>query len=146
MAFHRHRRRGTERAGRIALELKLADDPGLDEAAQAAELGRFALAPLVIAVVSRAAPHVKIPEWEQVLSAGAVCMNLTIAANALGYASTWLTDWCAYDRRFAAAIGLADHERIAGFIHIGRAKVEPQDRPRPPLAEIVTILRRRRRR
>ena len=131
---------GRKRAGRIALELKLGDNPGLDEAAQAAELGRFALAPLVIAVVSRAAPHVKIPEWEQVLSAGAVCMNLTIAANALGFASTWLTDWCAYDRRFAAAIGLAGHERIAGFIHIGRPKVEATDRPRPPLAEIVTIL------
>ena len=65
-------------------------------------------------------------------------MNLTVAASALGFATTWLTEWCAYDRRFAAAIGLSDHERIAGFIHIGRAKVEPQDRPRPALAEIVT--------
>jgi len=92
----------------------------------------------VVAVVSRAAPHVKIPEWEQVLSAGAVCMSLTIAANALGFATAWVTEWCAYDRRFATAIGLSDHERVAGFIHIGRAKVEPQDRPRPPLTEIVT--------
>ena len=128
-----------DRAGRIALEIKLADDRALAEAARSAELARFSAAPLVIAVVSRAAPHVKIPEWEQVLSAGAVCMNLTIAANALGYATTWLTGWCAYDRRFATAIGLSDHERIAGFIHIGRAKIEAQDRPRPPLAEIVTI-------
>ena len=47
-------------------------------------------------------------------------MNLSIAANALGFASTWLTGWCAYDQRFAAAIGLAEHERIAGFVHIGR--------------------------
>src|ERR1019366_5768919 len=39
------------------------------------------------------APHQKIPEWEQVLSAGAVCMNLMVAANALGFASSWLTDW-----------------------------------------------------
>jgi nitroreductase len=127
-----------ERAGRIALQIKLADDRGLAEAARSAELARFSAAPLVVAVVSRAAPHVKIPEWEQVLSAGAVCMSLTIAANAFGYATTWLTEWCAYDRRFATAIGLSDHERIAGFIHIGRPKVEPQDRPRPPLAEIVT--------
>jgi nitroreductase len=35
----------------------------------AAERERLTRAPLVIAVVSRAAPHVKIPEWEQVLSA-----------------------------------------------------------------------------
>ena len=128
-----------QRAGETALQIKLADDRGLTEAARTAELARFSLAPLVVAVVSRAAPHVKIPEWEQVLSAGAVCMNLTIAANALGYATTWLTGWCAYDRRFTTTIGLSDHERIAGFIHIGRAKIEAQDRPRPPLAEIVTI-------
>jgi nitroreductase len=127
-----------ERAGRIALQIKLGDDRSLGEAAQAAELGRFSAAPLVVAVVSRAAPHVKIPEWEQVLSAGAVCMSLTIAANALGYATAWLTGWCAYDRRFATAIGLSDHERIAGFIHIGQAALEPQDRARPALTEIVT--------
>ena len=127
-----------ERAGRIALDVKLADDRNLTEPARSAELARFAQAPLVVAVVSRAAPPVKIPEWEQVLSAGAVCMSLTIAANALGFATAWVTEWCAYDRRFATAIGLSDHERVAGFIHIGRAKVEPQDRPRPPLTEIVT--------
>ena len=50
-----------------------------------AERARLARAPLVIAVVSRAAPHVKIPEWEQVLSAGAAAMNLVLAAHALGY-------------------------------------------------------------
>ncbi|THD46905.1 MAG: nitroreductase [Bradyrhizobium sp.] len=128
-----------ERAGRLALEIKLADDPSLSQAAREAELTRFAQAPLVVAVVSRAAPHAKIPEWEQLLSAGAVCMNLTIAATALGYVTTWLTEWCAYDPRFAAAIGLAGHERIAGFIHIGRPNVEASDRPRPALEEIVTI-------
>jgi len=128
-----------DRAGRIAADIKLTDNSSLDEASRAAELGRFGLAPLVVAVVSRAAPHVKIPEWEQQLSAGAVCMNLEIAANALGYGSTWLTEWCAYDRRFAAAIGLADHERIAGFIHIGRPTVAAEDRPRPAVAEIVTF-------
>jgi len=98
---------------------------------------RLARAPLVIAVVSRAAPHVKIPEWEQVLSAGAACMALEIAVNALGYASTWITEWCAYDERFRAAIGLAEHERIAGFVHVGRPRTAPEDRPRPSLADIV---------
>ena len=50
------------------------------------------------------------------------CMNLIVAARALGFAATWLTEWCAYDARFRAAIGLAEHERIAGFIHIGRPR------------------------
>jgi nitroreductase len=131
--------RARERAGRLALEIRLADMPDLDEAARAEELLRFVRAPLVVAVVSRAAAHPKIPEWEQVLSAGAVCMNMIVAARALGFSATWLTGWMAYDARFRAAIGLAAHERIAGFLHIGRATVAIEDRPRPPLAEIMTI-------
>lgn len=99
---------------------------------------RLAQAPLVIAVVSRAAPHVKIPEWEQVLSAGAAAMNLVLAAHALGYGANWITGWYAYDRGVLDTLGLAPHERIAGFIHIGTPSGPVQDRPRPPLGEIAT--------
>jgi nitroreductase len=103
-----------------------------------AERERLTRAPLVIAVVSRAAPHVKIPEWEQVLSSGAAAMNLVTAAHALGYGANWITEWYAYDRAVLDALGLAPHERIAGFIHIGRPPGPPEDRPRPPLTEIAT--------
>jgi nitroreductase len=102
------------------------------------ERRRLARAPLVVAVVSRAAPHVKIPEWEQVLSAGAAAMNLVTAAHALGFAANWITEWYAYDRRVLDALGLAPNERIAGFIHIGRPAKSPEDRARPPLGDIVT--------
>src|SRR6185437_5822666 len=102
------------------------------------ERNRLARAPLVIAVVSRAAPHVKIPEWEQQLSAGAAAMNLLTAANALGYAASWLTEWYAYDRRALDALGLAPHERIAGFVHIGKPARPPDERERPDLAAIVS--------
>ena len=102
------------------------------------ERRRLARAPLVIAVVSRAAPHVKIPEWEQVLSAGAAAMNLVLAAHALGYGASWITEWYAYDRGVLDALGLKPHERIAGFVHIGRPPGPPEDRPRPPLGEIAT--------
>ena len=126
-----------ERAGRIALDIRLKDKGDLDEQGREEESRRFARAPLVVGVVSRAAPHVKIPEWEQVLSAGAVCMNMIVAAGALGFSATWQTEWPAYDARFRAAIGLAEHERIAGFIYIGKA-ARIEDRPRPPLEQIVT--------
>jgi nitroreductase len=102
------------------------------------ERKRLARAPLVIAVVSRAAPHVKIPEWEQVLSSGAAAMSLVIAAHALGFGATWITEWYAYDRSVLDALGLAPHEKIAGFVHIGRPTQAPGDRPRPALADIVT--------
>jgi nitroreductase len=102
------------------------------------ERKRLAHAPLVIAVVSRAAPHVKIPEWEQVLSAGAAAMNLVLAAHALGYGANWITGWYAYDRAVLDALGLAPHERMAGFIHIGTPPVPVEDRPRPMLSEIAS--------
>jgi nitroreductase len=102
------------------------------------EQKRLARAPLVIAVVSRAGPHVKIPEWEQVLSAGAAAMSLVLAAHALGYAANWITEWYAYDRRVLDALGLKENERIAGFVHIGRPAQRPEDRPRPPLEDIAT--------
>src|SRR5665647_2900871 len=79
------------------------------------ERKRLARAPLVIAVVSRAGAHVKIPEWEQELSAGASAMSLVFAAHAMGYAASWITEWYAYDRPVLDALGLAANERVAGF-------------------------------
>jgi nitroreductase len=101
------------------------------------ERNRLARAPLVIAVVSRAGPHVKIPEWEQLLSSGAAAMNLVIAANALGFAASWLTEWYAYDRKVLDALGLGANEKIAGFVHIGTPATLPTDRDRPPLSAVV---------
>ena len=111
--------------------------PGAKPEHVEAERNRLMRAPLVIAVVSRAGPDMKIPEWEQVLSAGAAAMSLVLAAHALGYGANWITEWYAYDRGVLDAFGLAPHERIAGFIHIGRPPGSPEDRPRPPLNEIA---------
>ncbi|RVU21840.1 nitroreductase family protein [Methylobacterium oryzihabitans] len=129
---------GAQRLARLVAETYAADNPGADAARLEAEGARVTRAPLVIAVVSRAGPHPKIPEWEQVLSAGAAAMNLVVAANALGYRTSWLTEWMAYDRRILDALGLSPAERLAGFVHVGRADEVPSDRPRPDLAEIVT--------
>ena len=115
-----------------------ADEPAADPGKVAAERGRLARAPVVVAVVSRARPHVKIPEWEQTMSVAAVCMTLVIAANAMGFATSWLTEWYAFDRRILDALGLAADESIAGFIHIGRPTTPPVERPRPVLADLVT--------
>lgn len=128
------------RIGEIIAKTHAADFPDADAGRLDLERKRLALAPVVVAVVSRARPHVKIPEWEQVLSAGAVCTNLVIAANAAGYATSWLTEWYAYDRRILDALGLEPSEKIAGFIHIGRPQEVLSDRLRPALSDIVTRL------
>jgi nitroreductase len=126
------------RAGRVLEEAFRATRPDATPEQVAFERNRLARAPLVVAVVSRAAPHVKIPEWEQVLSAGAAAMSLVLAAHSLGFAANWITEWYAYDRFVLTALGLSETERIAGFVHIGTPARPPEDRPRPPLGEIVT--------
>lgn len=128
------------RIGDVIAEVFRKDEPEAGSDRVETERNRLARAPLVIGVVSSGRPHVKIPEWEQTLSAGAVCMNLVTAANAMGFQTAWLTEWFAYDRRVLGKLGLAPHEAVAGFIHIGRAREAPIDRPRPVLADIVTHL------
>lgn len=100
--------------------------------AQSADIARatFTRAPVCVMAVSTAQAHAKIPEWEQQLSAGAVCFALQIAAHAMGYGSCWLTGWSVYDERARAALGLAAHERIAGYIHLGTPTETPVERVR----------------
>ena len=129
---------GRGRLGEVLATAFQADNPSASEDQLAAERERFSKAPLVVTVVSRVIPHVKIPDWEQVLSAGAVCMNLLNGATALGYGASWLSGWASFDRRVLDALGLKPDERIAGFIHIGTAKETPADRDRPNLNDIVT--------
>ena len=100
--------------------------------------GLFMRAPLVVAVVSTAAPHVKIPVWEQQMSAASVCFNFELAALALGFDVQWQTDWVAYDEGAKAAMGLKPGEQIVGFIYIGKSTVPLEDRPRPDVATLVT--------
>lgn len=113
-------------------------EPDASEAKLDLESERFTRAPLVIAVISSVITPHKIPEWEQTLSVGAVCINLLSAALALGFGANWLTEWYAYHPKVRAALGLAAHEKIAGFIYIGTASERPEDRPRPELAQVVS--------
>jgi len=103
------------------------------------ERTRLLRAPTVVAVVSRVTPNVAAaPEWEQILSCGAACQNLCLAANAMGFGTCWITEWYSYSAAVRAAVGLAPNERLAGFIYIGTAKEPQRDRERPDLAAITS--------
>ena len=105
---------------------------------------RFQRAHTVLAVFSTPVIHKKIPEWEQNLSAGAVCINLLYAAQGLGYAAQWLTEWYAYNKKLIKALGgNPNKDKVAGFIYIGKKIVQPKERTRPNLNEVVSYIRRR---
>jgi len=132
--------RGNERVriGEALLQMALEAKPDLSQEMTKVELARFTRAPVVIAVVSTAGPHFKVPEWEQIMSAGALCLNLSMAANAHGYVANWLTEWFAYDERAHPLLGIRPGEKVAGFIHIGSTTFPNTERPRPELSDTVT--------
>ena len=97
--------------------------------------GQFDRSHLAVAVISSPVASEKVPELEQLLSAGALCAGLVNAAMAAGWGAQWLTGWVAHDPVFAArAFGCTGAERVAGIIHIGSRGAPVPDRPRPDLA------------
>jgi nitroreductase len=105
-----------------------------------AKLEKLRAPPLSVAVVSRLVPG-KIPEWEQRLSAGAVCTLMLVGAQAMGYGANWITDWYAYDSEAGQVLGLGPDERVAGFIHLGTPSEPPLERVRPDIAPLVETWR-----
>jgi nitroreductase len=124
--------------GEKFLKLALEQNSDMTDAAKEAELVRFTRAPIVVGVISTAAPHAKIPEWEQILSAGAVCLNMLMACEARGYVANWRTEWVSYDASALSVLGVKEGEKVAGFIHIGSSDFPTPDRPRPQLSDILT--------
>jgi len=127
------------RAGEVFAKACAAEESDApSEARIAFEKERFNRAPVVIAVISAVKPVTAVPEWEQILSAGASAYNLCLAANAMGFATAWITEWVAYSPMVRAALGLADNERVAGFVYVGSASQRQEERERPALSEVVS--------
>ena len=118
------------------------EEMGIEPDRVAKGVAQFADADLVIAVVAAPKTSDKIPEIEQILSAGAVCLGLLNAALAAGWGACWLTGWHAHDRTFReTALGLQPEEFVAGLIHIGTEAMAPPDRPRPDIEAVTTWAR-----
>jgi nitroreductase len=124
--------------GRVLLKACVTESKITPTAARLeAERTRLLRAPTVIAALSRVVPNPAVPEWEQVLSCGAACFSLCLAANAAGFATCWITEWYSYSAAVRHALNLDATERIAGFIYIGTAAERQPERERPELAAIV---------
>ena len=117
------------------------ENPDSSEIQIEIESKRLQRASVVLAVLSTPVEHPKIPEWEMVLSSGAVCMNLLSCAQSLGYASQWLTEWYAYNDKLLEYLGARKNlDKISGFIYIGHKIEEPNERRRPVPEKIISYL------
>jgi len=126
------------RFGEVLAECFHAVNPDADQDRLQTERERFLRAPTVVAVISRVREGIPIPEWEQMMSAGACCMTLVFAAHAFGYVANWITEWCAYDACVREKLGLADNERVTGFVYVGKSALPLEERPRPDFRSLVS--------
>lgn len=130
-----------QQLGELLAHRCLERDPTASPAVVEKDRQRLSHAPLVLAVVARVLPGHRIPEQEQLMSAGCVCFALLLGAQSLGFGAQWLTGWAAYDAVVAQRLGLVEHERVAGFIHIGTASHSVAERPRPDVDELLHELK-----
>lgn len=126
-----------EAFGKVLARTWEARDPKALPERLALETRRFANMPITVVVVSCARTMHKIPVWEQELSAAAACTNLLIAANAMGYAGSWITEWFGYDSDICAALGMLPGEKVAGFVGLGTAD-SVVERGRPTIESLVS--------
>jgi nitroreductase len=127
-----------EGAGKAAFGARLeAVAQAQGDLKRVAKLAKLKIPPLALVVISSPRPG-EIPEWEQVLSAAAVCTNLVHATLAMGFGANWITDWYSYDADATAVLGLNEGERVAGFVMIGTPREPPLERERPVLGPLVT--------
>ncbi len=125
------------RFGNFLAERAQQREPGISQAQLDKDRQRFSHAPLVVTVVASLRPDPKVPEQEQLMTAGCVCFALLQAAQALGFGAQWLTAWMAFDPAVHAHLGLAAEEQIAGFIHIGTPRTVVPERERPDPAALL---------
>jgi nitroreductase len=136
--FLRIHRDARHALGAALVARALERDPEAGDTALDKDRHRFAHAPVIVAVIAKLGPDEKIPESERFSSASCVCFALLQAAQAFGFGAQWLTGWPAYDPAMLRLLGLQEHERIAGFIHIGTPKLEAPERERPDPAALLS--------
>ncbi len=128
-----------QRFGELMAATLKARDPGVPEALIEKERAKAMRAPLIVVVGTRLRPdkYMKIPEIEQVLSAGAAAQTLMLAFHAEGYGAVWKTGAPAYDPAVKKAFGMEPHEHIVGILYVGSVGTAPNDMARPHHAQFV---------
>jgi len=127
-----------QKIGENLAEMAKAKNPDIDEEAYQAEKKQFLPAPITIGVISKPIEHFKVLSIEQLLSAGAVALNLVHGANAFGYGAHWVTRWFAHDKKAAKMLGANEGEQFVAFVHIGTPSRRLEERDRPMLKDVVS--------
>ena len=129
---------GLQRLSRVFGEATLKREPDVEPAYLQKQKDKPLRSPMILVVVASIIDSPKIPEVEQMLSAGAAAHNVLLAANALGFGSIWLTGANAYDDHVRAELGIGENEHIIGFMYLGTPSIDLPPRPIPEVSTHLT--------
>jgi nitroreductase len=129
---------GRTRFGMLLAESLKAREPDATREMLDREQQKALRAPVILVVAARIKPSDKIPEVEQIISAGTAAEHIMLAAQALGYGAMWRTGAPAYDARVKEGLQLQASDAIIGIIYIGTPALAPRELPRPELGDFVT--------
>lgn len=129
------------RFGEVLAESLRSRQPHATPEMLARECQKALRAPVIVVVAARTQASDKIPEVEQIISAGAAAQNIMLAAHAQGYGAMWRTGEPAYDPAVKQALGLEPTDAIIGFLYIGTRAGGSSPLPRPVAEEFVTTWR-----
>ena len=100
-----------------ALVAGYGDIPGTPEARRTA--AKAYRAPLLLTVVGVPVEHRKVPEWEQIAATAALVTTLQLVLFDAGWTAMWRTGPATALPEVRKLLGLADHERLLGWLYIG---------------------------
>jgi len=124
--------------GELFVSAQQADNPDMTEVRHQRMLAKPLRAPLIIVVIAVLTEHAKVPELEQLLSAGAAAQNMLVAAHAMGLGAMWRTGGMAYHPTVQLGLGLKEHERLLGFLYVGQIEGKPRELPNLSIEAFVS--------
>ncbi|UTW45703.1 nitroreductase family protein [bacterium SCSIO 12696] len=121
---------GLTRLGQLFVAAKTPEGETLSADQQALWACKAQRAPMIIVAIASCKDDEKVPEIEQIISAGCCVQNMLNAAFAQGVGAVWRTGDFAYHRAVRNGLGVDDHEKIVGYLYLGtpegRQKAVPE--------------------
>lgn len=111
-----------EKLGEVFAQAAKIKQPDIDEATLEKTKNKALRAPVIVVVMASIEAHDKVPDIEQIISAGAATQNMLVAAHAQGLGAMWRTGSMAYDKEVSKRLGVAENEKIVGFLYLGQKK------------------------
>jgi nitroreductase len=124
-----------EKLGELFAEAERDINPQVDAAALEKARSKPLRAPLILVTICSHQASDKIPEIEQIISAGAATQNMMLAAYAQGIGAMWRTGPMAYHPIVLRGLGLSAHEKIVSFLYLGTAASAGRQLPEPVIAD-----------